>query len=135
MTKDEFDNKLIEMGVKKVQLDSNLYIQMVALFGDYLTAKDAQAIIRKMRTDLERKEIFLKEKEDNIECRIEEMKKERKALEEKEDEILQMETAEARDKIRLACYFENSISIENSYQQTEYIKGLANILSGKVDNV
>lgn len=130
MNKEELDAKLLKMGVKKVSLDSNLYIQMLAIFGSPLSAEDAQKIIRDMRTEYERKICNLRSKESYIESKVREIKELEESLCEKEEMLMEMETAEARDRVRLLMLFEKKAEVDNSYQQTEYIKGLGNILGG-----
>lgn len=52
-------------------------------------------------------------------------------LEKVYDEILELETAEQRDRTRTARFFMDSVNVNTVYDNTAYIKGLSAILSGK----
>lgn len=49
-------------------------------------------------------------------------------------ELSNLETAEARDRLKLAQLFANSVKVETKYDNTAFIVGMAALLSGaKVD--
>lgn len=52
-------------------------------------------------------------------------------LEKVYDEILELETAEQRDRTRTARLFMDNVNVNTVYDNTAYIKGLSAILSGK----
>lgn len=52
-------------------------------------------------------------------------------LEKVYDEILELETAEQRDRARTARLFMDNVNVNTVYDNTAYIKGLSAILSGK----
>lgn len=65
----------------------------------------------------------------------ENVREETKILAERLKEILNLETAEARDRARLAEIFKSDFDPKrmNSYERQKYIVALGNILSGKMD--
>jgi hypothetical protein len=81
---------------------------------------------------------FIAEREDAIEKkykeadkRLEDIGKKEEECEAKLKEICECETPEARDRMRLAVAYDAMISTANVYQETERIKGLALIMSGR----
>ena len=51
------------------------------------------------------------------------------------EKMNEFETADARDKARLAYLFKKSINVESSYDNTAAIKGLAWILGTPADDI
>lgn len=56
--------------------------------------------------------------------------KQKEELEQRFTEIMAMETAEGRDKLRMAKLYSNNVAINTKYDNTAYIAGLGAIMSG-----
>jgi len=139
MNTKELNRRLIELGASKNQLGSKMVAMMLTIFAETeYPAKEAYECLLEYRKEAEdlkyeaewrldnkRREIVDKE----IACErklkgIEEQKKSLEALQE-------LETAEARDRLRLATIFDEKVVVDNEFQQTEYIRGLGMILGEK----
>lgn len=51
-----------------------------------------------------------------------------KEIEDLKDKLLQPETTEAKDRLRLAKFFMESVNVDTKYDNTAFIKSLASIL-------
>ena len=92
---------------------------------------------RKATMEANRRERAVQNRERSLECRYRELEKERKRLKEMElglyslkEKILQPETPEGRDRLRLLQIFSDSVNVVTNQNNTAYIAGCASILSG-----
>ena len=134
---DSLAKKLMAAGASKQQVNSAVVKIMLAVLADDKTAFDAVEEIARIKSDLQdelRKSSEARYRANEKERRANEKQREYEKLlsETKEYELSvnALETAEARDRFRLAEHFKKSVPQKNVYQETEFIKGLSAILSG-----
>lgn len=134
--------ELINRGCTESQVNSKVLPIVLDIVsnsnGEYT---DAAKMLAEIRADISEKKSYLQDlscaikrlearsryeceriKEQYAEC-DEYIKAFNKSLEE-------CETAEGRDRLRLAQMYTNSVNIETKYDQTAYIIGLASVISG-----
>ena len=85
--------------------------------------RDREKLVKVREGILENRTCALKEKADDLEHK-------QAILKHDEENIKACETAEARDRMRLARFYWEVCDIENSYERQKYIFGLSLILSG-----
>ena len=134
--------KLLDMGATKTQIENKVIPMMLAIIADEENAKEIFNAFWEMKKNVEYKAMDLQNKEYAFNDRISRAKEEvsaerlalatmREDLERTQKELEEMEKPDNRDRIKLAEYFKRNVNISNAYQETEFVKGLANILSGK----
>jgi hypothetical protein len=138
---DELNKKLVEMGANKAQLGSKVIPMMLSIFADAENAIDAYKALEELRHGAMNAENMYREAYHTYLRKVDEAdlewnafrkwkEQEQAKIDQAREQLLQLETAEARDRLRLARVFEATVSPQNVYQQTEFIKGMAAILSG-----
>lgn len=136
------NSKLLEMGATKTQLSNKLIPMMLAIFADPENAKVLFDTFWDMKKELNNKEMSLYNREQAFEGKQREFKREisndleeinflKRQLENAKAEIARCETAEARDKIRLAEYYKLEAEATKSYSPNVYLVGIGKILAGE----
>ena len=134
---DSLARKLMAAGASKQQVNSAVVKIMLAVLADSENAFDAVEEFRRIKSDLQEELV----KASNAKYRANEREREADKKKQEYEKLLSetkeyelnidaIETAEARDRFRLAEYFKKNVTTKNVYQETEYIKGLSGILSG-----
>lgn len=146
MTLQELRGRMYEQGLMKQSVESKaVTLAYGILNGCETTAEEIsenEAKLRKLKTDIAYYERGLLNKRWEFEKREEELRKYRQEINEERKEIegyisefceklKQCETAEARDAMRTAQTYINSVEVETKYDNTAFIVGLAAILAGK----
>ena len=131
--------KLLEMGATKKHLESKLIPMMLAIFADEENAKglfntfwDLKKEINDREGSLYNAERYFESQkrdfEDNVKKTLGEIEEAQMEIEEARKEIFKCETAEARDKIRLAEYYRSATRTVASYSPNIFLKGIGDIL-------
>ena len=135
---DYLRDELAERGLSKTQIESKsvaVVLDVIANTGErYTNLHDEEVRASNKLYKLERisevKERELRE----LEFRLNELKREMREYEDYINEfnksLLECETQEGRDAMRIAQMFVNSVDVDTKYDNTAYIIGLASILSG-----
>jgi len=136
--RDALREKLKEMGFSPVQTKSKLVEAMLCIFADPDNSISAYEALRQTHKELDNK--ILEHSNETMkasgvareyEAKLALLENRNKKLKTLKDQLLAFETAEARDKARLAfLYRDISYRPENGWQKTEYIKALGAILGG-----
>ena len=134
---DSLAKKLMAAGASKQQVNSAVVKIMLAVLADNENAFDAVSEIEGIKCNLlnelqnaRNKMLAATDKQRRADEKCREYEKLLEKTKEYELSVNALETAEARDRFRLAEYFKKNILPKNVYQETEYIKGLSAILSG-----
>ena len=146
MTLQELRGKMYEKGLMKQSVESKAVTIAYGIMSECeTTAADIaenEAQLRRTKTDISDCERQLSYKRWNLERQEEDLTKYRQNLDNKKQEIEgyisefyeklnQCETPEARDAMRIAQMYINSVDVETKYDNTAFIVGLAAILTGK----
>lgn len=146
MTLQELRGKLYEQGLFKQSVESKAVTMAYGIMtGTETTAADIaenEILLRKTKTAISDCERELSYKRWNFEREKEDIEKYKQSFDKKRQEIEgyisefckkleQCETAEARDAMRIAQMYINSVEVETKYDNTAFIVGLAAILTGK----
>lgn len=148
---DVLADKLMELGISKLSLGSNIIPAMLTIFADVDNAPNAfseikaiknyhkEAVAAANRREREYSEAIrvIRSKERKIDELSEEMRSKIKALDdarqsidmEKED-FYKIKTESSREKVRLAEWYKRNVKIDSCYDNTKFIEGLGRILSG-----
>lgn len=132
-----FTQKLMDLGLSRQQAQSKSVAATLTILANTDEAIDAYQEICQLRDSLERQEEEarqeLSEHRRVLHAQQDEVWKLKREYEMKlsqMEEITQFETPEARDRYRLAEYYKQNTTRKNVFQETEFNKGLALILSG-----
>ena len=135
MTHDELKERLTQLGATPSQFSSKIFKMTVSVLSA-VTVEEAKELYENISADYEKMyndALTLIEEAERSKAEAEDTFDLAKKIYE-EAEIIKsgggFETAEARDKFRLAHTFKDMAVVQNQYQQTEYTKGLALILGG-----
>jgi hypothetical protein len=144
MTRQELDEKLIARGAKRSSLTNKVIPIMLEIFAEDESSSEALKCLQDMRdhevNKWSSKEIELRNKESRLIDRSQEIyrrnleiNEREQLLKEREDVLLNLETAEARDRMKLAMIYERMSRPDklNEFQLTQYIAGLGLILGNK----
>lgn len=132
-----FTQKLMDLGLSRQQAQSKSIAAALTILANTDGAIDAYQEICQLRDSLESEEE--KAKQELFEHRralyaqqaeVWKLKREYEMKLSQMEEITQFETPEARDRYRLAEYYKQNTTRKNVFQETEFNKGLALILSG-----
>lgn len=133
-------SKLIDIMIKTLALESNPdldeFVKIVE--EDKKQCEKKKWELKQREFDIENRERELAANKRMYRTRLEQMQAEEKSLQALRDQIDECETAEAKDRIRLADRFTATIDrsggITNGYERTAYIKSLGMILGTKCQN-
>jgi len=147
---ERLNERLIELGANKSQLNGKVIPMMLEIFAEEHHGEDALdayncllEIVDKERKKLDVEKFLFGNTQRDVYNKAHELDRRSEKLAEWENELaeqkkaidkmLEMETAEARDKVRLLILFNQNSGDRrdmNEYQETAYIKGLGNVLGG-----
>ena len=139
MTLQELRGKLYEQGLFKQSVESKAVTMAYGIMtGTETTAAEIaenEALLRKTKSEIQKAESRLYYRQRMFEDEKEKYLKEKaiaeKHIDEFYDDLTKCETEEARDALRIAQMYTNSIDVRTAYDNTAYIVGLAAILTGK----
>lgn len=139
MTLQELRGKLYEQGLFKQSVESKAVTMAYGIMtGTETTAAEIaenEALLRKTKSEIQKAESGLYYRQRRFEDEKEKYLKEKaiaeKHIDEFYDALTKCETEEARDALRIAQMYANSIDVRTAYDNTAYIVGLAAILTGK----
>lgn len=131
-------DELAERGLSKTQIESKsvaVVLDIIANTGERYTNLQAEEVhatnkLYKLERILEVKERELRELEFRLNELNREMREYKDYINELNKSLLECETQEGRDAMRIAQMFVNSVDVDTKYDNTAYIIGLASILSG-----
>lgn len=135
---DYLRDELAKRGLSKAQIESKsvaVVLDVVANTGERYTnlqGEEAHASNRlhELECTLEVKERQLRSLEIKLNESRREMQEHKDYINEFNKSLLECETQEGRDAMRIAQMFINSVDVDTKYDNTAYIIGLASILSG-----
>ena len=135
----EIHEKMRKMGAPESCVGSRAVNYVVAIISRSDNPEELINDYWDSRYKLKTKYKELEDREHEIELKRIKLDREKEEFEEYKREhgnkIFKLETPEARDRMRLAIYYEEAVEIDNGYQKTEYIKALGAILSGNLIDV
>jgi len=131
MTESQINSKVVA-----VTLDILSHADHSTAFTEEWNAEDRIAALNRAKCESEAAAKMAEARMDqfkrDMNARQEELEQDRKRFEKEKEawrkELEEFQTDEARDRIRIAKFFENRIIVESKYDNTAYIIGLAAIL-------
>lgn len=135
---DYLRDELAKRGLSKTQIESKsvaVVLDVIANTGERYTNLQGEEAHASNRLYALERTLEVKERRlSSLEFKLNELRREAQGYKDYIDEfnksLLECETQEGRDAMRIAQMFVNSVDVDTKYDNTAYIIGLASILSG-----
>lgn len=122
-------------GCNKAQIESKAAAVVLDILSNsgtiYTDIQEAEKRLSDLRNAISVRELNAALREQRINDAESRNKKILEDIEKTKEEFLKPETPAARDRLRLAQFYKDSVEINNEYQRTAFIKGLGAILAGQ----
>lgn len=122
-------------GCNKAQIESKTAAVVLDILSNsgtiYTDIQEAEKRLSDLRNAISVRELNAALREQRINNAESRNKKILEDIEKAKERFLKPETPAARDRLRLAQFYKDSVEINNEYQRTAFIKGLGAILAGQ----
>lgn len=96
----------------------------------YLQVYELEKTLERLQEEIRKEKMKTQDMQNYRETVMDEIAERAKYIDDFTDKLKQCETAEGRDRMRIAQTFINSVDVDTKYDNTAYIVGLSAILAG-----